>query len=247
MAREHELTTTLVALADTLVDEFDVVDLLTLLVDRCIEILDVSAAGLLLVGTDGTLQLAASSSEAMRLVEVFELQSEEGPCPDCYRSGEPVLNVHLDQAAHRWPRFVDVATDAGFRTVHALPLRLRGRILGGLNLFSTERTELTPTDISSGQALADMATISLLQHRAASEAQLINEQLQQALTNRIIIEQAKGMLAERASIDLDESFDRLRSHARMSGLHLVDVAQTFLDGGLLANALAPRTPPTGAV
>ncbi len=245
MSREDTLATTLVALADTMVDDFDVVDLLTLLVDRCVELLDVSAAGLMLVGTDGTLGLAASSDETMRMVELLELQAEQGPCLDCYRSGDQVLNVHLDAAPGRWPTFTPVAIDAGFKTVHALPLRLRGRILGGLNLFSSERRGLSAADASAGQALADMATIAVLQHRAASEAQLINEQLQHALTSRIIIEQAKGMLSERAGIDMVESFARLRSHARGNNLRLVDVAQTFIDGGLVANALAPRNPSSG--
>ena len=242
MSREDTLASTLVALADTLVDDFDVVDLLTLLVDRSVEILDISAAGLMLVGTDGTLGLVASSDETMRMVELLELQAEQGPCLDCFRGGEQVLNVHLDGAAGRWPTFTPVATDAGFHIVHALPLRLRGRILGGLNLFSSERDELSAADASAGQALADMATIAVLQYRAASEAQLINDQLQQALTSRIIIEQAKGMLAERAGIDMVESFARLRTHARSNNLRLVDVAQTFIDGGLVANALTPRNP-----
>ena len=246
MSREDTLATTLVALADTLVDHFDVVDLLTLLVDRSVELLGVSAAGLMLVGTDGILGLAASSDETMRMVELLELQAEQGPCLDCYRSGEQVLNVHLDAVPGRWPTFTPVAIDAGFHTVHALPLRLRGRILGGLNLFSTEPGDLSAADAAAGQALADMATIAILQHRAASEAQLINEQLQHALTSRIIIEQAKGMLAERAGIDMVESFARLRTHARSNNLRLVDVAETFIDGGLVANALAPRHPSTGS-
>lgn len=239
MPREDLLSRTFVELADTLVDAFDVVDLLTLLVDRCVEILDVSAAGLMLVAPEGDLRLAASSSEAMRLVELFELQSQEGPCLDCYHTGQPVLNEDLTAVDSRWPNLVLVALEAGFRSVHALPMHLRGRTIGALNLFRTDRGPLAPADIHAGQALADIATIALLQHSAALEAQVLNQQLTTALNSRIVIEQAKGMLAERAGLDMDQAFTRLRGYARDHNVRLADVARSFIDGDLLAAAFDP--------
>jgi GAF domain-containing protein len=243
MPREDLLARTFVELADTLVDAFDVVDLLTLLVDRCVEVLDVSAAGLMLAAPEGDLRLAASSSERMRLVELLELQSHEGPCLDCFRTGEPVFNEDLTKAGSSWPKLAPVALDAGFGSVHALPMRLRGHVIGALNLFRAGRGALGPSDLLAGQALADIATIAILQHRATLEAQVLNQQLNVALNSRIVIEQAKGVLAERAGLDLDQSFSRLRGHARNHNLRLADVAQSVIDGTLAAEALDPLGPP----
>ena len=239
MSRETLLTQTFVELADNLVDEFDLVDLLTTLADRCVEVLDVSAAGLMLVAPEGELRAVASSSEAMRVVELFELQSQEGPCLECYRTREPVLNQHLDQVEARWPHFAPVALDAGFRSVHALPMRLRGDVIGALNLFRADRGELNETDIVTGQALADVATITILQHRVVLESRLVNAQLSHALNSRIVIEQAKGVLAERAGITMEASFSRIRNHARNHNRKLVDVAEGVIDGTLSVTELEP--------
>jgi GAF domain-containing protein len=239
MSRETVLTRTFVQLADTLVDEFDVVELLTVLADRCVEVLDVSAAGLMLAANGGELRVVASSSEAMRLVELFELQSREGPCLECYRTREPVLNHHLGQPGTRWPRFETVAIEAGFRSVHALPMRLRGEVIGALNLFRADRAELSDSDVAVGQALADVATIAILQHRAVLESQLVTTQLDHALTSRIAIEQAKGVLAERNRLAIDSAFAMMRNHARDHNLKLVDVANRVIDGTLSVDALDP--------
>ena len=169
MSREALLARTLVELADTLVDDFDVVELLTRLADRCVDVLDVAAAGLMLVAPDGDLRVMASSSEAMRLLELFELQAHEGPCLDCYRTGQPVVNQDLATVNGRWPRFAAEALAAGFHSVHALPLRLRGTVIGALNLFHIEPGEMRPADVDAAQALADVATIAILQHRATLE------------------------------------------------------------------------------
>jgi GAF domain-containing protein len=236
MAREAMLARTLVELADTLVADFDVVDLLTLLTDGCVDVLDVAAAGLMLATPPGDLRVMASSSEASRLLELFELQAQEGPCLDCYRTGEPVLNQDLASAGGRWPLFAAEALAAGFKSVHALPMRLRGAVIGALNLFHVDPGLMRPADITAAQAMADVATIAVLQHRASVEAQTINEQLSHALNSRIIIEQAKGMLSERAGIDVDEAFGHLRSHARNHNRQLVDVAQDVLDGRLSGDA-----------
>jgi GAF domain-containing protein len=230
MSREAKLAKTLVDLADTLVADFDVVELLTLLADRCVEVLDVTAAGLMLVAPDGDLRAMASSSDAMRLLELFELQAQEGPCLDCYRTGQPVVNQDLESLDVRWPRFGAEAVAAGFRSVHALPMRLRGTILGALNLFHVEAGELSGDDVAAAQALADVATIAVLQHRASLEAQVLNEQLSSALNTRVVIEQAKGMIAERRRVGMEQAFAALRSHARNHNLRLAQVAQGVIDG-----------------
>src|SRR3954451_4930948 len=163
MSREALLARTFVELADILVEDFDVVDLLTLLTDRCIEVLEVTAAGLMLAGPGGAdLRPVAASSEAMRLLELFELQAEEGPCLDCYRTGEPVLNQDLATVDGRWPRFAPAALAAGFGSVHALPMRLRGTVIGALNLFHVHAGEMRQADIDAAQAFADVATIAIL-------------------------------------------------------------------------------------
>ena len=239
MSRDALLTRTLVELADTLVDDFDVVDLLTLLADRCVEVLDVSAAGLMLVAPEGELRVVASSSEEMRLVELFELQAQEGPCPDCYRTGEPTMARDLTDDEARWPRFGPVALKAGFRSVHAVPMRLRGATIGALNLFRGEEGVLDDADLLAARALADVATIAILQHRAALQAHIVIDQLNHALNSRIVIEQAKGVIAERSGLDMDEAFTWLRHHARSHNLLLVDVAQAAIDGTLMPDPPRP--------
>jgi GAF domain-containing protein len=243
MPREAVLARTLVELADTLVDHFDVVELLTLLTDRCVEVLDVAAAGLMLVAPEGDLRVVASSSEEMRLVELFELQSQEGPCLDCYRTGEPVLNQNLARDYGRWPRFGPVALEAGFRSVHAVPMRLRGVTIGALNLFRDHEGLLEEADVIAAQALADVATIAILQHRAAIQAHNVVDQLNHALNSRIVIEQAKGVLAERTHLDMNAAFTWLRNHARNHNLLLVDVAQSVIDGTVAPARPAPRAAP----
>jgi len=244
MSREATLAKTLVELADTLVADFDVVDILTVLTDGCIDVLDVGAAGLMLAAPEGHLRVMASSSETMRILELFEIQAQEGPCLDCYRTGQPVLNQDLATANDRWPRFAPEALAAGFRTVHALPMRLRGTVIGALNLFHVHAGDLRQADLHAAQAMADVATIAILQHRATHEAQLLNEQLDHALNSRIVIEQAKGMLAERLDIDVETAFATLRNHARNHNLRLVDVADNVIDGSLAASTLDPPPPTT---
>lgn len=237
MNREALLAGTLVKLADSLVADFDVVELLTLVTDRCVEVLDVGAAGLMLVAPEGDLRVMASSSETMRVLELFELQSEEGPCLDCYRTGAPVVNQDLATVDGRWPRFAAEALAVGFQSVHALPMRLRGAVIGALNLFHFQPGPMKVEDIEAAQALADVATIGILQHRAVIEAQLLNEQLSYALHSRVVIEQAKGMIAEREGVNMEEAFARLRRHARNHNLRLVAVAGKVIDGTLTAAAL----------
>lgn len=236
MTREAVLARTLVELADTLVDDFDVVDLLTRLADRCVEVLDVDAAGIMLAGAGGQLRVMASSSEAMRVLELFEIQAEEGPCWDSHHRGVPVVNQDI-AAANGWPRFGREALAAGFQSVHALPMRLRGTIIGALNLFRSGLGEMDTADIEVAQAFADVATIAILQDRAANEAQVVNDQLTHALNSRIVIEQAKGMVAERLGLDMERSFTALRSHARNHNTRLADVAEAVISGATAPSAL----------
>ena len=239
MTRETLLATTMVQLADNLVDDFDVVELLTLLSGRCVEILDVAAAGLMLAGADGELHVMASSSDAMRVLELFEVQSQEGPCLDAYRTGRQVVNQDLREPGGRWPRFAAEATDAGFRSAHALPMHLRGSVIGALNLFRSDPGEMSRDDLDIAQAFADVATIAILQHRVASEAQTLNEQLSHALQSRIVIEQAKGMVAERLGLDMTGAFARLRNHARRHNLRLADLANDVITGRVSTSSLDP--------
>jgi len=233
MGREALLARTFVELADTLVDDFDVVELLTLLAHRCVDVFDVDAAGLMLAAPDGGLRVVASSSEAMRMVELFELQSQEGPCPDCYRSGDSSLREALTADDAHWPRFAPVALEAGFRSVYALPMRLRGVTIGALNLFRSAAGAVEEADVVAAQALADVATIAVLQHRAAVAAHLLVDQLNHALNSRIMIEQAKGVVAERAGVDMEAAFARLRAHARNHNVLLADVARSVIEGSVV--------------
>jgi transcriptional regulator with GAF, ATPase, and Fis domain len=244
MTRESEVVRSLVDLADTLVDDYDIVDVLTGLADRCVDVLGVTAAGVMLASPSGDLRLVASSSEAMRVVELFELQAQEGPCLDAFRTGERVEHEHLRAGAGPWPRFSTVAIEAGFQSAFALPLRLRDTTIGALNVFRAEQTPMDEDDALVARAFADLATISVIQGQAAREAQRVNEQLTTALTSRIVIEQAKGVLFERAGIDMAEAFSLLRTYARNNNLHLTDVAQAAIDGTIDPQAWAPAPPTT---
>jgi GAF domain-containing protein len=232
MARESLLVTTLVELADNLVDNFDVIDVLTVLSDRCVNAIDVDAAGVMLASPGGELQFVASSSESMRVLELFQIQADEGPCVDCFKGGGAIVNQALKEPDTRWPRFTPRAIAQGFRSVHCLPMRLRGRTIGALNLFRTEQGLLDADDVIVAQGMADVATIAILQHRSSLDARLLNDQLSNALNSRIIIEQAKGKVSQSTNCDMDQAFSRLRAHARNHNLGLTDVARSIVDGAL---------------
>jgi GAF domain-containing protein len=244
MTRESDVVHSLVEMADTLVDDYDVIDMLTGLTDRCVSLLGVSAAGVMLAAPAGGLGLVASSSEAMRLLELFELQAAEGPCLDAFRTGEPVAQENLQAGSGSWPQFSTAAVEVGFRSALALPLRLREVTLGALNLLRASSDPVPEADIIVARAFADLAALSISQYRATAEAQRLTEQLSAALASRVVIEQAKGVISERAGIDLAEAFARLRAYARNSNLRLTDVAQAAVDGSLDALAWAPRPPGT---
>ncbi|MBW3639199.1 MAG: GAF and ANTAR domain-containing protein [Actinobacteria bacterium] len=222
---EGQVTRAFVSLASSLANGADVVDLLSELTEGCARLLDIASAGLLLADPHGTLHVLAASSERTRELELFQVQRAEGPCLDSYLEGEPVLVPDLAAATARWPRFVLHAQQAGFASVHAVPLR-RGEVrLGTLGLFGTTVGKLNDDDLSLGQALADIAGVALVQDRALNDRDAINEQLQTALTSRVVLEQAKGILAQQGDLDMVGAFQVLRRYARDHNLRLTDVAR----------------------
>ncbi|MGH3767120.1 MAG: GAF domain-containing protein [Pseudonocardiaceae bacterium] len=242
--REQMLSRAFVALADTLVDDYDIIDLLDRLVSYSVDLLAADAAGLLLVDEQRTLRVVASSSGDAELMELLQLEADEGPCLECVRNGSPVSAADLADAASRWPGFVAAVAQRGaFRSVHALPLRLRGEAIGALNLFHRQPGPLPEADLALGQALADVATIGILSERAIRRGEVLSEQLQIALNNRVIIEQAKGVLAQHGGLSMHAAFDRLRSYARGRNERLTEVARRVVEGDLGADLLA--APATG--
>jgi GAF domain-containing protein len=221
----QRLARVFVEVSDTLVDDFDLIDFLQMLAMRTAELASASVVGIVLADQHGQLQFMAASQEDARLLELFQLQNDEGPCLDAFRSVEPVVNTDLSHADRRWPRFAPHATAAGYLTVHAFPLRLRAQAVGALNIFGTgHEPVLTADDIAVVQSLADMASIALLQERAIRRGEVLTEQLQSALNSRVIIEQAKGAVAQARGVSVDEAFEILRSYARSNNLHLSAVA-----------------------
>jgi len=224
----ERLAKTFVEVSDTLVDEFDLIDFLYTLTVRTVDLVGAAAAGLLLADQRGRLEFMAASDENTRLLELFQVQSSEGPCLDAFRTGAPVVNADLSTATARWPRFAPRATAAGYRSVHAFPLRLRSEVIGALNVFGGDGSgSLYEADVPVVQALADVATIALLQERAIRRGEILSEQLQGALNSRIAIEQAKGAVAQANDISVDEAFTLLRGYARRNNRRLSEVARAI--------------------
>jgi GAF domain-containing protein len=235
--------TTFAEIVDALVGDFDVIDVLTLLTTRCVELLAAGAAGILIADSYGRLRVVGASTEAVQLLELFQLQNDEGPCLDCYRTGELVLHSDLDVNSP-WPRFAAECTAAGFASVCAVPLRLKSQTLGCLNMFMTAPHGLTSNDVALAQAMADFASIALVQDQATRDIALREGHLQHALTSRIAIEQAKGMIAERYDLDMEEAFERLRTYARNNNRRLTDVAEAIVASSLALDTIKPtRQPP----
>jgi GAF domain-containing protein len=228
--REQLVTQTFLLFADTLVADFDIIELLTMLTDRCNALVDAHATGILLADPDGNLCVVAASSEQARLVELFQLQNEEGPCLEAFQSGQAVVNTDLRGALDRWPQFTPYAVGAGYESVYALPLRLRNTIIGALNLFRNTTAPMPADDVLLAQALADIASIAVLQDQAAQQTRIRNGQLQNALGSRISIERAKGMLAERSNIDMATAFGRIRAYARNNNMQLTEAAKRIIAG-----------------
>ncbi|WP_232519826.1 GAF and ANTAR domain-containing protein [Actinosynnema pretiosum] len=229
-----------VLLADTLVDGFDIVDFLRHLTEQCTELLGSTAAAVILVDQRGELSVAATSSERAELLELFAVQTDDGPCVDCVRGRTPVSCADLSGTGGRWPRFSAAAHECGFRAAHALPMRLRNQAVGGLTLLDAEPGALSEDVLRLGQALADVATIGILQQRAIERGDQLADQLQTALGSRVVIEQAKGILATVGGIPLDEAFDRLRGYARDHRHRLTELARNITTGTADTAAILAR-------
>lgn len=234
---EKLLAETFVVVADTMVTDFDLLDFLSLLANRCVELFDAGDAGIMLVDEAGHMQVAASSSHQMHLLELFELQHNDGPCPDAFNSGTKVESADLNEPADRWPMFGPEALRAGFHSAFAFPMRLREQTIGALNLLRVDTGLLSENQAAAAQALADVATIGILHHRASEEYRLLSEQLQYALTSRVTVEQAKGVVSHQLGIDVDAAFNRLRDYSRRTNQRLVEVAASIVDRSLHASAL----------
>ena len=244
MTRQDLLSRTFVELADTLVENYDQIEFLHRLAERCVSLLGLAEAGVVLVGSGGQLRPLASSSERMHLIELIELQRQDGPCLDCWRSGEAVREDRLAEAQARWPRFAPAALAAGFLSVYAVPMRLREERLGALNLFANQPYGLIEPDEAVAQAMADVATIGILHQRFIHQREEVSEQLQKAFNARTVLEQAKGVVAAATSTDVDEAFALLRDYARHQRLLLSEVARQVMSREL---AVETMRSPSGAL
>ena len=241
----ERLADVFVEVADTLVTDFDLIDFLHSVVDHAVEITGTAAVGLMLADADGTLHYMAASSENAKFLELLQLQNAEGPCLESFHSGEPVAHLDLRLANDRWPIFARRAVGAGVLAVHAVPMRLRETVLGAMNVFGSESVALSVEGQRLLRALADVATIAIIQERAMERAEVLNEQLQAALTSRIVIEQAKGAVAQTFSVTVEEAFEMMRSHARSNHLRLTDLAQTIVSSPGAASVLRRPGRPRG--
>lgn len=235
--RERDIVRAFVDLSHALVEDYDVVDMLERLTANCVELLDVSSAGLLLADPDGVLHVVASSSAPTHHLEVFQLQRDEGPCLDCFRAGEPVVVPDLGDSGHRWPQFTRAARAVGIVSVHAVPMRLRSSVLGTLGLFGGQVGRLGEEDLSLAQSLVHVASVAIVNEKSSRDLATINAQLQHALTSRIVLEQAKGVLAHTGDLDMDTAFAVLRRYARDHGRRLSDVAADLVSRSLPGDAL----------
>ena len=245
--REQLLAEAFVGLADTLVDDYDVIDVLDRLVGYSVSLLAADAAGILLVDLHGRLRVVASSNEESDWTELMQIQADEGPCVECVRTGRPVAVTDLDEAVDRWPRLAGALRQRDregrerYRSVHALPLRLRGEPIGGMNLFHTRPGPLPDADLHLGQALADIATIGILQERTIRQGEVLSQQLQHALNTRVVIEQAKGVLAQLGTVPMDVAFEHLRRHARRNNALLGEVAGRVVGDRMFARRVLGAT------
>lgn len=230
--REQLIADTFVELADTLVDEFDLIDFLHTVIERTVRLVDADAGGIMLADEHGRLEVMAASTQATRLVELFELQHDEGPCLDAFRFGRAVSRVDAAAMRAAWPSFTPRLAEAGFSSAQAVPLRLRNEVIGALNVFRVAPEGLSAEEMKLARALADVATVGIIQQRVISARELLAQQLQAALDSRVLIEQAKGVLAERSGISVDEAFVLMRGHARRTGAQLRQVVHAVLAGSL---------------
>ncbi|MFG1607922.1 GAF and ANTAR domain-containing protein [Actinoplanes sp. NPDC049265] len=237
----ERLAAIFVEAADTLVDDFDLIDFLHTLTERATSLVGAAATGLVMADELGRLEFMAASDENAKLLELFQLQNAEGPCLEAFTTAQPVINVDLGAAAGRWPHFAPRATSAGYQSVHAFPMRVRQHAIGALNVFGgTKGGDFTDTDISIMQALTDIATVGLLQERTIRQSEILTEQLQGALNSRISIEQAKGAVAQACGVSVDDAFTAIRRYARDHNRKLTDVAHAITTEPGLAGRILPH-------
>lgn len=235
--RERKIIQAFVELSNDLVDDYDMVDMLSQLTTNCASLLDVASAGLLLADARGVLHVVATSSERTHHLEVFQLQRDEGPCLDCYHGGEAILVPDVDDKEDRWPQFCEAARIVGFKSVHALPMRLKDNVLGTLGLFGEEVGSLGTEDLALAQALVHVASVAIVNEKSASDRETINSQLQHALTSRIVVEQAKGVIAHAGDLEMADAFTVLRRYARDHSRKLSEVAGAVVRRELHQDAL----------
>ena len=238
--RERAVIDAFVSVANSLVDSFDIVELLNGLTTDCARLLDVASAGLLLGDHKRVLHVMAASSEATRSLELFQIQRDDGPCLDCYRSGTAIAVPDLEAEAGRWPQFAAAAHSAGIRSVHAIPMRLADTLLGTLGLFGSSVGVLNDEDLALGQGLAHVASVALVAGKALTDKDAVVIQLQGALQSRVLIEQAKGLLAEQGNLSMEDSFARLRAYARSNNERISDVAKRLVTRSLDGNQVLAR-------
>lgn len=244
-APRESLAQTFTELVDILVTDFDLVEVMHLIAARSQQILGVDAVGILLVDSHGSLNVIAASTEEARVLELSQLQNREGPCLECFRTGQPVSCSDLSTEVTRWPRFASEALQAGFTGIHALPMRLRDEVIGGMSLFTTARRSVDAETLEAAQALTDVAAIALLHDRAVRHRRLLVEQLQNAINHPLMIEQAKGLIAERAGLSIGEAFDVLRSYAHTHHWKLSELAEAVIqDGSTTSDVLSSRAQQT---
>lgn len=238
-SRETLLVRTFVTLADSLVADYDMIDLLQILVDRCTALFDAAAAGIILGPDDRHLEVIVSTGEASRSIGLMQLQTGEGPCVEAVTTGRVVSVENMAEMHDRWPTFAEAAIDSGYVSVHAIPLRLRGVTIGSLNLFNEHEGALNESDATAAQALADVATISVLQERVIRDSTVIREQLQRALDSRVVIEQAKGVISHTHQLDMDAAYRLIRQHSRSTQTSLSVVAAGVVDGSVTIELSEP--------
>lgn len=244
-ALQGTATVAFVELVNELVDDFDIIDVLTELTARCVELLDTAAAGILLVDSHGTLRVIGASSEQAHLLELLQIQNDEGPSMDCYQSGQVIASADLTDRTP-WPRFAAASVGHGYLAVYAIPMGTKDFTMGCLNLFMTESTALAAADIALARGLADVATLAIAQNRLTEETAVREAQLQHVMDSRIVIEQAKGMVAAQRDVDMDHAFSWLRTQARSTNRRLTGVANEVIAGALAAGTHTGAAPPPAA-
>lgn len=240
MSREERINEAFLKVADTLMDSYDVVDLLSMLVHECTDLLGQQGGGILIADVTGDLELLASTSEAAEFVEVMQLAAGLGPCVECFETGKPVAVPDISAIGDRWPQFQKAALARGFHSLHATPMRLRGKVVGTMNLMGTSTGGLDDRDVALAQALADVAIIGILQERSLRDPRILSEQLHLALDTRVLVEQAKGVLAHVIGLDMEDAFNTLRRYGRENRLPLREVAEGVVNRSIDASTLAAR-------